>query len=367
MAFDNRYSAVDRLLHRLAFATRKAQIGLADLEDMMFRDQLARYELDRPLFITALPRAGTTLLLELCVASGAFASQTYRHMPFVLTPLLWSRLSHGFRRFDASRERAHGDGMLVSVDSPEAFEEAAWMAFWPKRYQGDRIVPWREEDDSIFRDFLTRHFKKIVALSTTAGDGMADRSCVPLRYASKNNLNMARIPWLMRHFRDALCVIPFRHPLQQSASLLRQHLNFLEIHRRDPFARRYMRGIGHFDFGDNLRPVDFGGWLDRSQHRDPTKLGFWLAYWLAAYRFLLVEATERVCFVDYDALCVEPRAGLERLAHFIQVQQIDAFLTQADRIQAPSPHDIDDASLDEAMVEEAKALHAHLITFSVVI
>ena len=366
MAFENRYSAVDRLLHRLAFATRKAQIGLADLEDVMFRDQLARCELDRPLFITALPRAGTTLLLELCVASGTFASQTYRHMPFVLIPLLWNRLSHGFRRLDAARERAHGDGMLVSVDSPEAFEETAWIAFWPERYRGDRIVPWREEDDSMFRDFLNNLFKKTVALSATAGDGTAGPSQAPPRYASKNNLNVARIAWLTRHFPDALIVIPFRDPLQQSASLLRQHLNFLEIHRRDPFAKRYMREVGHFDFGDNLRPVDFNGWLDRSPHRDPRELGFWLAYWLAAYQSLLAEATERVCFVDYDALCADPPSGLERLARFIQVEDEKALLTQAARIQAQSSHDIGRALLDEATVEEAKALHAHLAALSIV-
>src|SRR5262245_26410383 len=164
MPFENRYSATDRLLHRLAFCTRKAQIGLADLEEVVFRDQLARHELDRPLFITALPRAGTTLLLQLCVGAGTFASHTYRHMPFVLIPMLWNRFSRGFRRFDAPRERAHGDGMLVSVDSPEAFEEAIWIAFWPKHYRRDRIVPWQEEEDSLFQEFLTNHFKKIVAL-----------------------------------------------------------------------------------------------------------------------------------------------------------------------------------------------------------
>jgi hypothetical protein len=366
MAFEHHYSAVDRLLHQLAFSTRKAQIGLADLEDVIFRDQLACRELDRPLFITALPRAGTTLLLELCVASGTFASQTYRHMPFVLIPMLWNRFSQGFRRFDAPRERAHGDGMLVSVDSPEAFEEMAWIAFWPKRYQGDRIVPWREEEDDMFRDFLNNHFKKIVALSAKAGDGMSDLANAPPRYGSKNNLNIARIAWLARHFRDALFVIPFRDPLQQCASLRRQHLNFLEIHRRDPFAKRYMEGIGHFDFGDNLRPVDFDGWLDSSKHRDPREMGFWLEYWCATYRSLLAQATDRVRFVNYDALCADPRSGLERFAQFIQVEPKDALLARAARIHAPSSHDIDCALLDETMVEEAKALHSHLAALSII-
>jgi hypothetical protein len=366
MAFEIRYSAVDRLLHHLAFATRKAQIGLADLEDMMFRDRLARHELDRPLFITALPRAGTTLLLEVCVASGTFASQTYRHMPFALIPMLWDRLSQGFRRLDAPRERAHGDGMLVSVDSPEAFEEMAWMAFWPKRYQRDRIVPWRGEEDDSFRDFLTNYFKKVVVLAAQASDGMADGAYSPPRYASKNNLNMARIAWLTDHFRDALFVIPFRDPLQQCASLRRQHLNFLEIHRRDPFAKRYMKGIGHFDFGANLRPVDFDGWLDGARHRDPTEMGFWLEYWCATYRSLLAEAAERVRLLNYEAWCADPRLGLERIAQFIQVEPKHAFLAQAARIHAPSCHDIGGALLDDAIVEEANALHAQLAARSIV-
>jgi hypothetical protein len=366
MGFENRYSGFDRLLHHLAFSTRKAQIGLADLEEAMFRDRLARHELDRPLFITALPRAGTTLLLELCVASGTFASHTYRHMPFVLIPMLWNRFSERFRRSDTPRQRAHGDGMLVSVDSPEAFEEVAWMAFWPERYQRDRIVPWREEEDSVFRDFLTNHFIKIVALSAQAGDSLSDLAQSSLRYVSKNNLNIARIAWLARNFRDALVVIPFRDPLQHCASLLGQHLNFLDIHRRDPFAKRYMKGIGHFDFGDNLRPVDFDGWLDTSRYRDPRELGFWLEYWCACYRSLVAEATQGVRFCNYDALCADARSGLERLAQFLQVENRAAFLAQAARIRAPSCHEIGGALLDETIVAEAQALHAQLAVLSVV-
>lgn len=366
MAFENRYSAVERLLHKVAFSTRKAQIGLADVEDVIFRDRLARHELDRPIFITALPRAGTTLLLELCVASGEFASHTYRNMPFVLIPMLWNRFSEGFRRSDAPRERAHGDGMLVSVDSPEAFEETAWIAFWPKRYNCDRIVPWREEEDGVFRDFLANHFKKIVALSAKEGDGMADLPHSPPRYVSKNNLNIARIAWLSRNFRDALFLIPFRDPIQQCASLLGQHLNFLEIHQRDPFAKRYMAGIGHFDFGDNLRPVDFDGWLDSSKHRDPRQIGFWLEYWRAAYRSLIEEATERVCFLNYDAFCADPRSGLERVANFINVVNKNAFLAQAERIHVSSSYEIDCALLDETIAEEAKALHSRLAALSIV-
>jgi hypothetical protein len=183
---------------------------------------------------------------------------------------------------------------------------------------------------------------------------------------SKNNLNIARIAWLARNFRDALFVIPYRDPLQQCASLLRQHLNFLEIHRRDPFAKRYMAGIGHFDFGDNLRPVDFDNWRDSQKHRDPKEMGFWLEYWRAAYRSLLEEATDGVCFLNFDAFCADPRMGLERVAHFIKLEHKQAFLAAAERLHTPPSHKIDCALLDGTVIEEAKALHSRLAALSIV-
>jgi hypothetical protein len=89
--FEHRYSFLDRGLHRIAFATLPTQIALAEFENRLFAEQLAQVELEKPLFITALPRAGTTLLLEICAGMKEFASHRYRDMPFVVIPFLWSR------------------------------------------------------------------------------------------------------------------------------------------------------------------------------------------------------------------------------------------------------------------------------------
>lgn len=40
-----------------------------------------------------------------------------------------------------------------------------------------------------------------------------------------------------------------------------------------------MRGIGYFDFGQNLRPIDFDNWLDNSVSKETERLIFWLEYW----------------------------------------------------------------------------------------
>ena len=291
-----RYSTLDRVLHRVAFKTYAAQVSLADIEDQVFAERLASCRIDQPVFITALPRAGTTLLLECCASVREFASHCYRDMPFVLIPCLWSRFSASFRQTSESRERAHGDGMLINFDSPEALEEVLWKTFWRRHYRRDRIIPWQNEDDAEFDEFFRSHMRKIILLRR-------GKDAASARYVSKNNLNIARTAMLHRLFPDSVIVVPFRQPLQHAASLLKQHRNFLRIHEEDPFASEYMRAIGHYDFGENLCPIDFGGWLDERESRDADCLAFWLEYWVVSYRSLLTENADFLRFLSYEALC----------------------------------------------------------------
>ena len=162
------------------------------MEDDLFKSNLSTIKINKPVFVTALPIAGTTLLLELCVNLDEFSSHCYRDMSFILTPLLWERFSSRFRQTDVPRERAHGDGMLVSIDSPEAFEEVVWKTFWKKHYKKDRIIPWSDNNDDDFSDFLHSHLRKIVTLRSKD-------STSSFRYISKNNLNIARIELLLQH------------------------------------------------------------------------------------------------------------------------------------------------------------------------
>ncbi|HEX6141563.1 MAG TPA: sulfotransferase, partial [Geminicoccaceae bacterium] len=321
------YGRIDRILHGLAFRGVGLQKVLADLEDQLYRKELEGVPVRRPVFITSLPRAGTTLMLEVVTAAPGFATHTYRNMPFILCPLLWERIAGGFRASGSRRERAHGDGLVVDFDSPEAFEEVVWRAFWPKKYRPDRIEPWSAADrDPEFEDFLRRHVAKIVRLQLADGAAAG-------RYVSKNNANVARIELLREIFEDGSVIVPFRDPVQQAASLLRQHRRFTRIHGEDPFARRYMEGIGHFEFGHALRPIDFGGWLDGAP-ADRMRLDFWLAYWCAAFGAVLDRAGQ-VRLVDYDRLCRAPEPVLGALADGLGIPRAE-LTGQATRFRPPS-------------------------------
>ncbi len=158
MNFDERYGLLDRGLYRLAFRLGTAQHALADVEDLLYGDALDGITADDPVFITALPRAGTTILLKLLWETGRFASHTYQDMPFVLCPLLWSRYAGQFGTDIEATERAHGDGLDVSGRSPEAFEEMIWKHFWDEPYRADHIRPWTDADrNPEFERFLDIH------------------------------------------------------------------------------------------------------------------------------------------------------------------------------------------------------------------
>jgi len=348
------YSRLDRLLHRIAFAQIPMQKNLASVEERLFPDRLAP-RVDRPVFITSLPRAGTTLLLELVAALPEFAAHTYRHMPFVLCPLLWDRLSRSFQRAEAPEERAHGDGMVVGFDSPEAFEEVVWMAFWGDHYAKDRIRPWSAEDrDAAFEEFLQNHMRKIVGLGGVAR-----------RYVSKNNANLARLDLLTTLFPDAAVVVPVRNPWDHARSLRRQHERFLKLHAEDPFGVAYMRWLGHFEFGAALRPIDVAGWIDRNPGLDPLDDAFWLTYWAEAYGAILAGPIDAIHIVDYDRACSAPEPVMATLGERIGTESPARLREQVDRFRTPSRYGPADIDAPCSLVERVETTYRALLDRSI--
>jgi len=339
------YSAADRLLHRIAFSGPGLQRGLAELEDTLFKREFAELPLRSPVFITSLPRAGTTLLLEMLARCPEFAAHTYRQMPFVLCPILWDRLSRRLRKRSELKERAHGDGILVSYDSPEAFEEILWKAFWPEKYTNDRIYPISAEDKKDeFEDCFRNHIQKILTVNASTS-GTAGH----LRYISKNNANISRIEILLNIFPDCHILIPVRNPWDHIRSLRKQHARFLKTHSIDTFSKQYMEWLGHYEFGETLRPIDFGAWRTSSGGLTPEHIDFWLAYWVHAYETVLERLEDNVHLIDYERLCDDPKHGLAKLADVIGMSDSESLVSQADRLRQPVTYDPPTEEIDEAL------------------
>lgn len=357
MAQLGHYSALDRLLHRLAFAGSWIQLAAADCEDALFGADIAGVQSSRPIFITSLPRAGTTILLSLLARMPGLATHRYRDMPFVMAPLLWSRLSGAHRRSAGDLERAHGDGLRINLDSPEAFEEVIWRAFWPHKYGSDGIQCWDTNDANAEAEaFIRSHHRKIVALRS------GDRSASG-RYLSKNNANISRIELIASMMPDATIVIPVRNPLDHAASLLKQHRNFLDIHRRDAFSREYMADIGHYEFGQLHRPILFPGVEEIPRKHDPLEINYWLAYWIAAFEYLW-HRRHHVLFVNYEALCDDGAGTLRRISERLGIETADNTAMIGRELKRPEPHDELTAAAQPALRDRTIELHGKLLALS---
>jgi len=282
-----------RLLHRFALRQVAVLQTQFDIESMV---RPVEPERDKPhVFIAGLARSGTTALTRAFHATGEFRSLTYRDMPFVLMPNLWGQLSKPFLKHRALAERAHGDGIRVDFDSPEAFEEVFWRAFCSRDYIcHDRLQPHDITDTTVTR---FRRYVNLVLASDTAGRR---------RYLSKNNNNILRLPAIKKAFPNAVIVVPFRDPLQQAISLQRQHERFLALHQVDRFSYSYMEWLGHHEFGATHKPFDFAG-SSRISHRGdgPDSINYWLRAWYDTYQFLQHKAPTSALFLSYERLCHE--------------------------------------------------------------
>ena len=320
-----KYSALEKFLHRLSFVSGPMQIEFSSVEDRLFRKEFSNINIDRPVFITSLPRAGTTLLLEIAHRSGSFVSHTYSQMPFVLLPLFWQRFSKSFRVEPGSMKRAHGDGMNISTISPEAFEEIVWKEFWPENYEEKFIKLWPQDPKPKFVKFFQRHIQKLIG-----SHGGTDS-----RYVSKNNANIARLDLLKSIFPDSQIIIPFRNFVDHCGSMLEQHVNFSNRQSHDSFFFFYMVGIGHFEFGPNQKPMNFGNWFEHRKTREVSDVNYWVEYWCATVEYLLEVPHHGVYFFDYDDFCANPTHGLTRFASLLQIPKRQILEEWAGKVTLP--------------------------------
>jgi len=282
------YSQLDKVLHRLALGSAARAEMLHDIERAAFLKSSPADD-GSHVFVTGLARAGTTILMREIYRSGEFGSLTYADMPFVLAPNFWNRLSSRGRTAGPRAERAHGDGIEVDFNSPEALDELYWRVFSGEDYiRPDRLVAYVPDEEQIsgYRDFV-----RLVLRRTGKS-----------RYLSKNNNNLLRLPSLAKTFPNAAFLVPIRNPLDHARSLLSQHRRFLKA---DKFTRDYMGWLGHHEFGADHRPF---AWDRTIIEGDPLNLDYWLGCWIAAHR--RIEALERehenVQLVPYGALTSDP-------------------------------------------------------------
>ena len=270
------YSRPSRFLHRLALGNRFILQATDEFDQITINRKRSKHSKEH-VFICGLARSGSTLLLNFLYGTGTFCSLTYADMPFPLMPGTWSRLRKHLTENASRINRAHGDNMTISLQDPEALEEVFWKLYTRSSYISEEcLVPHdiSRECQKGFENYLAR-----IIFSKEHRQGC--------RYLSKNNNNILRLRSILSLFPEAKAIVPFRHPLSHSNSLLNQHKRFCKLQEKDGFVEEYMTLLGHHEFGRAHKPFFFGSMPMRKSNFPIGGVDYWLNIWNNTYSFLL--------------------------------------------------------------------------------
>ena len=317
----NSYSWLEQKLHKFALSSQFMREVTFDFESINIAPSS---ETGDHVFITGLARSGTTILLNALYKSNIFASLSYSDMPFVLAPNLWSKISFNKKNLEL-KERAHGDGIKISTESPEAFEEVFWKTFSHEEY---------EELEDKFRIYVSNILYKY-----KKG-----------RYLSKNNQNIKRVELINSIFSNSKILVPFREPMQHAYSLLTQHKKFIAEAKNDNFISKYMKYIGHTEFGPNYIPIH----KQNLNFPNDLEINHWIEQWYLTYSksFKSLKNKQNVHFISYVKLC-------SKRDYWFQIQKLVNIEKTYDFEFKESKKEIS-CNLDKGLKEKAMSLYFEL-------
>ncbi|WP_170482457.1 sulfotransferase [Ruegeria arenilitoris] len=331
------YGTVDRLLHHLSLAHPSVGEVAFALDQMFFSADPV--EAGHHVYVAGLARAGTTVLMRRIHDSGEFRSLTYADMPFVLAPNLWRSIRQSRSKVVHSGPRAHGDGIIVNSESPESFEEVFWRTFAGASF----IAPSHLSPHDPDHDLIDKYRSFVASVLRTGHTS---------RYLCKNNNNILRLSTIRSAFPNATILIPYRNPIDQASSLLRQHLRFKSLQQADSFTDSYMKWLVHHEFGGDHRAFAVG----RESAYATDTLAYWVDQWLAVYGWLQKTAPKDALWVRYESLCEKPQYW-DLLAQKLEIQH-DNGLTEFNR---PPPRKRDHAmDLPDGLLKIAEAQYQDL-------
>ncbi len=286
------FSYLEKFLLKIVFRFEFLNRVLFDIENVFLKKKI---NLNNKIFITGLPRSGTTILLNTIYSSEIFASITYRNMPFILSPNIWFFFTK-FLKKSTSTERAHRDGIKINIDSPEAFEEVFWKIFLKKEYIKDKKLVEHNLKDEVLNEY--EKYLELICQGKKKNN-----------YISKNNNNILRINDLSNYFKNSKFIIMYRDPLNHCTSLKKQFFHFEEMHRKDNFFQTYMSFLGHYEFGLNYKSL----LLDEIEE-DKNNLDYWLKKWSLVYSHLLnFKEKKNIIFLSYEKFCENPEFSLRKI------------------------------------------------------
>jgi hypothetical protein len=321
---------------------------LGNLESQTLRTEIDSASIDRPIYVAGLARAGTTILLELLSRHPDVATHQYGDFPGQFVPVWWNR---GRRRKPLiPRERAHGDGLVVTEESPEAMEESLWMAFFNNLHDPTISNVLDQNTNNLrFERFYPDHIRKLLITRQR------------MRYVAKGNYNFTRFQYLQKLLPDAKFVAVIRDPRHHIASLIKEHRLFCAGEKQYPRALAHMQRVGHFEFGLDQRAINVGDgvaeevhklWQQGEEARGTARYWSSLYGWFADLLDRDAVLADALCIVRYEDLCDNPHRTIAALFKHCELDlsyEVEKF---AEQIKRPSYYHPSFTEEDDRIIAE---------------
>jgi hypothetical protein len=339
-------------LNFLANRFKNSWINAGRIETAFLGSKLDLIDIKKPVYVCGLARSGTTIALELLTASEQFGTHRYEDIPFIHILYWWNCFrKNSYCKTGALRERAHQDGLMINLKSPEALEEPLWCSFFKGLHNELRSNLLTSCDaDPEFDIYYRNHIKKLLFIRGKE------------RYLAKSNYNLTRIPYIARLFPDARFVVMIRHPADHIASLCKQHDLFCSLEKKNPSVLKFMNYIGHYEFGLNRIPIN----TDNSNkireisalwNRGEAVKG-WALYWREIYsyvwRFIVKNDNIKrsVLVVKYRDLCEKEEILAELFSHALINVNPCFFQRLRDRLRVPSYYSYEYSAEEKNAISE---------------
>ena len=309
------------------------------LETKLLKYDINTSSINKPIFIGGLARAGSTIILEFVNSFKDVCSYHYGDYPFVHANYFWNFIKSPIPLNKQKIERAHQDTIAVNAQSPEALDEILWMSFFKDLHNPDTSnILKASTSNEAFEDFYKNSLLKLLFLRKSK------------RLALKNNYYGTRLQYMSKLFPDGLFLIPFRSPKDQIFSLLKQHKLLKTLQDENPRGLRYMQRHGHFEFGNDIRPVNYGNQQEAQhlsqclQHND--MLEYYTRMWAQNYDYLLDtinndKTLKSQChFIDYDELCETPKETLNAIADICDINDTTLIEQWSKKIKKPDYYSV---------------------------
>ena len=283
---------------------------IVKLEDFFFKDK--DINLKTPIFITGMPRSGTTLLTHILHDTKKYGSYLYKDYPFPELPLFWNKFNDLYYKSAEDQKRIHNDDLLINKNSPENLDEFIWKRLFQNHYKEFDSFLDENFSNTEFENNYIRSIKKILFVRKKN------------QYLAKNNYIIFRIKYLLKFIPSAKFIVCVRNPNDTCYSLEKIHKRFIEINKIKEY-KNFEKNFLHYEFGNSRRNPEIS---DESQNVNSLwkmnkEFEGYMLQWISIYEFIIKNYQDlfgkKILIFDYDRLKNDYSKEIKKISQFLNI------------------------------------------------